>query len=368
MSFTKLSAVFLSLVLVGGVLTGCGKSDGPPLDTKRIAADEKRGIRFSADKRALVKYNKDLPDKGYVIPDGVTSIGEGAFKKCKLERVTIPSSVTTIGDCAFAGCKKVEVSPKNPNFYLDASGALIDRNNKKLLFFPQDFSGAYYMPDGVTSIGEWAFAGCKKLTSVTIPSSVTTIGKAAFVGCEKIEVAPDNRNFHTDAFGALIDRGNKKILYLPPAFSGAYAIPDGVKIIDMGAFAGCDKLTSVTIPSSVTTIGEVAFAGCDKLTSVTIPSSVTTIGKGVFVGCDNLTSVTIPPGVKTIGAGAFAGCKNLTSVTIQAGVKTIGEWAFYWCWNLTEVTIPPSVTTIGERAFAGCPCEEAVKKQFPNYR
>ena len=174
MSLKKLFVVLLSLALVGGVLTGCGDNSGgggssgntakprkpaPPLDKERVAADEARGIKFSADKRTLVKYNRDLPDKEYTIPTGVTAIGKEAFADCRrLKSVTIPAGVTTIGDGAFARCPKVEVSPENPNFYLDASGALIDRKNAKLLYLPPRFSGAYTIPSGVTTIGERACA------------------------------------------------------------------------------------------------------------------------------------------------------------------------------------------------------------------
>ena len=207
MSFPKIIRAFLSLALIGGGLTGCGANASlPPPGTKRIAADEARGIHFSNDKRTLVKYNRDLPETEYTIPGEVTAIGEKAFEGCfRLTNVTIPASVTSIGNGAFEGCGKVEFSSDNRNFFTDASGALFDRKNKTLLYFPPAFSGAYTIPDGVTAIGEAAFAGCESLTSVTIPVGVTTFG----------------------------DR----------------------------AFANCKSLTSVTIPSGVTDIGEAAFAG-----------------------------------------------------------------------------------------------------------
>ncbi len=129
--------------------------------------------------------------------------------------------------------------------------------------------------DSVTTIGEYAFSGCRSLTSVTISNSVTTIGYSAF--------------------------------------------------------RECNSLTSVTIPNSVTTIGAGAFSHCSSLTSVTIPNSVTTIGDNAFSYCKSLTSVTIPNSVTTIGDGAFSDCSSLISVTIPNSVTTIGGWAFSDC-------------------------------------
>ena len=121
MSFKKALFVFLSLAIVGGVLTGCGDNSGgggssekaaPPLDKERVAADEAKGIKFSADKRTLVKYNRDLPDKEYIIPSGVTTIGKGAFSRCfKL------TSVTDIGEGAFRNCPcEASVKKQFPNY------------------------------------------------------------------------------------------------------------------------------------------------------------------------------------------------------------------------------------------------------------
>ena len=125
MSFKKVLFVCLSLVLVGGVLTGCGKKAGNSEKSEKsnpppgsVEADEARGIKFSADKRTLVKYNRDLPDKEYTIPSGVTTIGDSAFEECKnLTSVTIPEGVTTIGRGAFLRCPCEEsVKKQFPNY------------------------------------------------------------------------------------------------------------------------------------------------------------------------------------------------------------------------------------------------------------
>ena len=128
--------------------------------------------------------------------------------------------------------------------------------------------------DGVTTIEEFAFFNCSKLTSVTIPNSVTTIGSRAF------------RN--------------------------------------------CSALTSVNIPNSVTTIGDGAFEGCSELTSVTIPNSVTRIGDWAFSGCRSLKNFTFGSGLRSIGQEAFSDCINITQISSEAVVPPICDsGAFY---------------------------------------
>ena len=43
------------------------------------------------------------------------------------------------------------------------------------------------IPDGVTSIGNFALSACISLTSITIPDGVTSIGEYAFIGCGLLE-------------------------------------------------------------------------------------------------------------------------------------------------------------------------------------
>jgi len=330
------------------------------------------------------------------IPNSVTSIGYVAFQECSgLTSVTIPASLTSIGDGAFDGCsglKGITVDIAN-SAYSSNDGILFNKAQTSLIAFPGGKTGAYTIPDSVTSIVNDAFAGCSGLTSVTIPNSVTSIGIDTFSGCSGLT---------------------------------SVTIPNSVNSIDQGAFYGCSALTSVTIPDSVTSIGDWAFAYCSGLTSVTIPNSVISIGDWALAYCSGLTSVyfmgnapsvgrdvfldttatlyylpskagwrdpfagrptvaqtellfssdgvkititgsnpkatgalVIPSTINglpvtSIGFGAFWGCTQLTSVLLPASLESISDWAFKGASGLRNVTIPSSVTNMGAYAFEGC--------------
>ena len=51
------------------------------------------------------------------------------------------------------------------------------------------------IPDGVESIGMWAFEGCTNLTAVTVPDSVSYISYECFEGCDKVEVAYKGKTY-----------------------------------------------------------------------------------------------------------------------------------------------------------------------------
>ena len=239
---------------------------------------------------------------------------------------------------------------------------------------------ALVLPDGLTSIGKYAFQECGELASVTIPGGVAKIGWHAFDRCTSLASIAIP--------GSVASIGDS-------AFDGCssltgVAIPGGVHLIGNNAFRECSSLASVTISDGVASIGGSAFQGCSSLTSVTIPDSVTSIAGNPFSSCRRLTQVTvgsgnpaftsvdgalfnkaktsllcypagkqgdspsIPDGVTSIGGSAFEGCSSLASVLIPDGVTTIDCYAFQGCSSLTSVTIPGSVASIGNSAFEGC--------------
>ena len=343
---------FVSLLMVVVMMCACW--------TGVLAEDEERETFTSGDYEYALLDDGTVEITGYsgdaeelIIPDTlagkkVTSIGDEAFAiHNSLFSVTIPDSVTQIGVNPFAYCdtlRSISISPEHP-YFSAIDGVLFRKADKCLLSYPVGKQSATYnIPQGITSIGDSAFAYCDSLTSVSIPDSVEQIGTNPFAACsalKTISVSPEHLYFAT-IDGVLFRKADKALISYPAGIkSSTYTIPQGITAIGDDAFTRCSSLTSVSIPDSVTSIGDAAFYGCTSLTSVSIPNSVTSIGDAAFFSCDSLTSVSIPDSVTSIGDRAFSYCKSLTSVSIPNSVAAIGDYAFSDCPNLT-LTVPRS--------------------------
>ena len=186
------------------------------------------------------------------IPDGVVSIG-GPFTQCDaLKTISIPSSTVDIGAYLVLWCPNLtEVLVDEGNTaYTSVDGVLFSKDLKKLICFPAGKAEEYTVPEGVESIGKYAFnfSGVRK---VVLPGSVVSVGEYAFYNCS--------------------------------------------------------SLSDITLKSGITSIGDSAFYRCSSLTGITIPDTVTEISGHAFQDCSSLTEIRFTGDAPAIGTWAFYG-------------------------------------------------------------
>ena len=394
--------------------------------------DAETGVLTISGTGAMADYQYDSPWNGYrssiksvIINDGVTSIGTTAFSICSsLTSVTIGNSVTEIGDYAFESCPSLNSVTIGDNVTSIGKEAFSDCTKLSSVIIPKS----------VVSIGEDVFGGSYLLSSISVEAGnpvydsrdncnaiIETTTNTIIAGCPNTIIPNSVTAIGNYAFAGFIS-------------ITSFDIPNQIVKIGNSAFGGCENLSSVTIPNSVISIGEDAFSTCPSLTTITIPSSVKEIMRDAFWGCSSMSAINfesqIPPTmgvsmfygndcsiyvpcgtkdayvaalnvnniidesrvIETVIASGYCGADstNLTwelscdsvltisgtgamadytsassapwydyrssilSVVISDGVTSIGDWSFYDCSSLTSVAIPNSVTSIREYAFLFC--------------
>ncbi len=292
-----------------------------------------------------------------VIGQGVTSVGDEAFRQCpNLVNVTIADTVTYLGVCSF---------------------------------FANEGLTEFVMPDSVTVLGEFCLQGCPNLASIRLSANLETLKGCAISMCPSLTdirlpesitaIAEGNFDLGCPLLVAVVASGS-----CAETYCREYGVPyvhdgdrtrwsvdeDGTLRIsgsgDMMDYDYADPnsvpwsgrrntTTRIVIEDGITSIGDAAFYGFERLTEVTIPDSVTSIGEGAFFYCLRLGSVELPDGVRTIKRYAFQRCDDLRTVRLPESLLVIQDGAFSYCENLESLEIPDGTVSIGIGAFRDCP-------------
>lgn len=330
------------------------------------------------------------------IPSTLKKIGEGAFWECKqLEQLAIPASCLLGSDIAknhvFYGCKRlasIEIRPSKETNVEDGVKKLIaidhvlyTEDMSQLIFCPPAWKkDTIRIPEGVKTIGTYAFRGCRKLIRIQLPETLEEIAYGAFqecshlrsidipAGCKKIfpcfagcrqltriSAAEGNENYFSHD-GILMSRVDS----CTRDFHTEKAFETLENDCILYAYPASKKGAEYRIPDFVTMIGEQAFHSNRTLQHISIPETIHTILNGAFEKCTLLQDMIIPETVKRLPYRGFSGCKRLKTVTILSPSTELPMEIFEQCYQLTSVTLPDTIKTIEYGAFAECSALEAI--------
>ena len=295
-------------------------------------------------------------------PNTVTSIGNYAFYGCtSLSELNIGEGVTTIGEYAFWNC------PNLATVHFNATNCTqmytkINTNYNSVFNIGTSNDGAtpivtLTIGDYVTRIPDYAFRNSTNMSIITIPNSTTSIGQYSFAGCSSITSISSWPITPPEAQSNSFNGINTSItVYVAPGSSNTYKNAQG-----WNRFSNFEVLKGSFICSTGQTL-YYKYIDSDNI-SITYPGSSssdpwpTSTDKpaGDIIIQDSIelhdlgSNLTKLFAVKNIDNYAFVECNNITSVTIPNTVTSIGNYAFYGCTSLSELNIGEGVTTIGDR-------------------
>ena len=259
-------------------------------------------------------YKKSLVN--IVLPDKLISIGDHSFMDCVnlTGSLIVPEGVEDIGSNAFRGCSNMTGQLSLPSTlkrvdawaFLGAGFTCELKLPNKLRFIGdaafQDckFYGELKLPDGLVDVRNDAFRGLSQMTgSIVIPQSMSVI-PTGFVYCSGF----NGTLVMHDGVTAIGDRA-----FANAPLRGELYIPKDVEIIGSNAFEGCDFSGTLVLPRQLKVIGDKAFAYNWRLMgTVECPSTLMTIGENAFNSCRSIEGFVFNAGLETIGSGAFNEC------------------------------------------------------------
>lgn len=313
---------------------------------------------------------------GYVsnihLPEGLTSIGDGAFALTNITNITLPSGLTRIGNSAFYDCQNLE-SVVIPDAVVDVEDCCFMYCSK--LANVQIGSGIHKIPNRCFSL-------CVKLDNVEIGTAVDTIGVCAFYAdsaLHNISFAEGLSVIDSSAFKRCVElehinlpQSVRVIEYCAFLYSGLRTLVcnEGLQEIHSQAFCSCSGLSSFHVSSTVRVIEQQSFLLCPNLMSLTVdannavyysPSGSNSVllrsSNALVVGCSGSS---IPPLVTRIEQGIFTGT-TIQYLTIPNQIKVLEKQSCWMMGSLQFVQIGSGVDTIGDYAFGKCYALDTIK-------
>lgn len=274
------------------------------------------------------------------LPEGLLSLGSGAFDDTPLTELTIPSPTKIAGNYLGYMPQMQDIAVENGSrYYTCEDGLLYDNTGRVLLIYPAGRAGTCVVPEGVEVIGPRAFAG-SLVEGVQVPASVNEVCESAFEKCKYLQ--------RIDMPGVNV-LGKCAFKYCSALVE--FSTSRDIKVIPQEAFEECKSLQSVYLPSSVTSVALRAFKNCPAIASVEFSIGLTEIGKEAFEGNKSLTAIDLPSALGMIGERAFKNCRGLTTVSLPDACKTVDKEAFRECVALASIDLGNGLTSLGDNAL-----------------
>jgi uncharacterized repeat protein (TIGR02543 family) len=290
--------------------------------------------------------------------DAISYIGNGAFAGCTaLEEITLPDNVTGIGAYAFAGVTdksdgtgtEVSLDAVSLGSAAQTSGTW---RGEEMALKTVSFGAA----GKLSTLGDYAFYNCGDLVSVTLSKVMREFNVKAFSqsGIESVAFYPGGNLTGID--GAVYSADGATLYYYPLNASSEFSMPTAVAAVAKDAFYGNAKIESVVFSGNLVSIGEEAFFRCENLSEANLSqTALAEVGDGAFSDCVSLLSAAFPAGLTSLGAGAFSGCAALQTVSFGGDLlDEIKAETFKGCESLVSCSVPSGVKNIRSRAFYGC--------------
>lgn len=271
----------------------CGASRCPSVETITVAEGNPNlvvvdNVLYSRDMTILRYYPSADPRETFEIPEGVISIGAGAFMgSTNLIEVKMPDTVLRLQTFCFAGCSRLET------INISSNCRFIDQ-----YVFSETALESIHIPASVEMLYYGSFGNGCMLKTITVDP-----GNPVYCVVDNVLYGHLTEEYIQEQYetGDLHMPGDWLVKYPAGRDATSFTVPEGVVGIETQAFCDCAGLEEIILPDSLQSLGTYALYKCSGLTEIDLPEKLKYIKSCAFYDCPGLVTLVIPDSVEYLG-------------------------------------------------------------------